>query len=132
MTPGQTGQFRILVVEDEVLIAIEIEDTLLDMGCVVVGPAGKLSTALRLAADEMLDGAILDVNINGGTVFPVAEKLLERGIPFVLASGYSNWALPELMRNHPRLNKPYTTADLKTMVKTFRAQMTSRTIALEK
>ena len=119
MTSDETGRCRILVVEDEALIAIEIGDTLKDLGYVVVGPTGKLSVALRLATDEMLDGAILDVTINGGTVFPVAEKLLERGIPFALASGYANWALPEGMRNHPRLNKPYSTAELEAQVRLF-------------
>ena len=90
---------RVLVVEDETLIAVEIEETLRELGCVVVGAVGKLDAALRLAAEEALDAAILDVAIRGGHVFPVAERLLARGVPFVLASGYGDWALPETLRD---------------------------------
>ena len=103
---------RVLVVEDDMLIAIHIEDALRDLGCVVVGPVGKLDAALRMANDEILDAAILDVNIRGGHVFPVAERLQARGIPFALASGYGDWALPEAFRNQPRLTKPFTEQEL--------------------
>jgi len=102
-----------MVVEDEWLIASEIEDVLLSMQCEVVGPVARLAEALKLASDEALDAAILDVTINGGQVFPVAEKLLERGIPFLLSSGYGDWALPENMRDRPRLTKPFAIADLR-------------------
>jgi len=104
---------RVMVVEDEWLIASEIEDVLLSMQCEVVGPVARLAEALKLASDEALDAAILDVTINGGQVFPVAEKLLERGIPFLLSSGYGDWALPENMRDRPRLTKPFAIADLR-------------------
>jgi CheY-like chemotaxis protein len=108
---------RILVVEDETLIAVVIEETLQELGCVVVGVVGKLDAALRLAADEALDAAILDVAIRGGPVFPVAEQLLARGVPFVLASGYGDWALPETLRDQPRLTKPFTRHDLEQQVR---------------
>jgi DNA-binding response OmpR family regulator len=78
---------RILVVEDEMFIAVLIEEVLQKLGFVVVGPVGRLDAALRLASREALDGAILDVTIRGGLVFPVAETLLARGMPFVLATG---------------------------------------------
>ncbi|MGI4946928.1 MAG: response regulator [Janthinobacterium lividum] len=94
------------------LIAIHIEEALRDLGCVVVGPVGKLDAAVRIADCEVLDAAILDVNIRGGHVFPVAERLRARGIPFALASGYGDWALPEAFRNQPRLTKPFTEQEL--------------------
>ena len=110
---------RILVVEDEVLIAMQIEEILLDLGCVVVGAVGRLDAALELAADQALDAAILDVNILGGLVYPVAERLSARGIPFMLASGYSNWALPEPLRDLPRLMKPFRRRDLENGVRSL-------------
>ena len=94
------------------LIAVCIEEVLLQLGCVVVGPVGKLDAALEIADTEALDAAILDVNIRGGRVFPVAERLRERGIPFALASGYGDWALPETFQNLPRLIKPFTVREL--------------------
>lgn len=102
---------RVLVVEDETLIAMDIEAALQALGCAVIGPTGKLETALQLANSD-LDAAILDVTIRGGKVFPVAERLLALGIPFVLASGYGDWALPEHLRDQPRLTKPFTPAEL--------------------
>ncbi len=110
-TAGLAG-LRVLVVEDDMLIAIYIEDALRDLGCVVVGPVGKLDAAMRMADCEVLDAAILDVNIRGGHVFPVADRLRARGIPFALASGYGDWALPEAFRNQPRLTKPFTEQEL--------------------
>ena len=108
---------RVLVVEDEILIAIEIEDTLKALGCEVVGLVGKLDEALELAVNAAIDAAILDVRIRGGDVFPVAEKLLERNIPFILSSGYGDWALPEALRGRPRLTKPFTPAELEVQVR---------------
>ena len=117
MTSDSLAGCRVLVVEDETLIAVEIEETLRELGCVVVGAVGKLDAALRLAAEEALDAAILDVAIRGGHVFPVAERLLARGVPFVLASGYGDWALPETLRDQPRLTKPFTRHDLEQQVR---------------
>lgn len=118
MAVASLAGFRVLVVEDEMLIGLMIEDTLQELGCVVVGPVGKLDAALRLATGEVLDVAILDVNIRGGHVYPVAEQLRARGVPFVLASGYEDWALDEAFRNQPRLNKPFSAKDLEEQVKT--------------
>jgi DNA-binding response OmpR family regulator len=116
MTINSLAGCRILIVEDETLIAVMIEEVLQDLGCVVVGPVGRLDDALRLARDEAVDAAILDVTIRGGFVYPVAEQLLSRRIPFVLASGYGNWALPEALRDQPRLTKPFTSRELEEQV----------------
>ncbi len=98
------------------MIALHIEEALQSLGCVVVGPVGKLHVALRLAAGEPLDAAILDVTIRGGQAFPVAEQLMSRDIPFVFASGYGDCALPEAFRDQPRLTKPFTIRELEARV----------------
>ena len=116
-TPINLAGQRILVVEDDMLIAVLIEQTLQELGCVVVGPVGKLEAALRLAVSEALDAAILDVNIRGGLVYPVAGQLRTRGVPFALASGYGDWALPEAFRYQPRLTKPFTCEELEAQVR---------------
>lgn len=103
---------RILVVEDETLIAVLLEEVLFSLGCTVVGPVSKLVAAVELAKEEQLDAAILDVTVRGGSIFPAAEILLERGIPFVFATGYGDWALPDAFRGKPVLKKPFTFQDL--------------------
>jgi DNA-binding response OmpR family regulator len=103
---------RVLVVEDEMTIVLLIEDALLEIGAEVIGPAARLDVALRLAREALIDAAILDVNIQGGNIYPVADVLAERRIPFVFCSGYSDWALEERHRDRPRLTKPYSTREL--------------------
>lgn len=112
MSAVQSTKRRILVVEDETLIAMTFESVLRKLGCEIVGPVGKLETAMQMAREETLDAAILDVNIRGGRVFPVAEVLQARNVPFVLASGYGDWALPEAFRDLPRLTKPFGSDDV--------------------
>lgn len=108
MTGGNLEGRRILVVEDSPLIAIVLQDMLQDMGCSVAGPTGNLANAAELAEREKLDAAIIDINIRGAKVFPVADLLAQRDIPFLLASGYADWTLPEHLRERPRLTKPYS------------------------
>jgi len=115
-TSGLAG-YRILVVEDEMLLALFVEAVLHDLGCIVVGPVSKLDVAVRLASEETLDAAVLDVNIRGGDVFPAAEHLAARGIPFVLASGYGDWTLPAAWQGKPRLTKPFTAGELEEHVR---------------
>ncbi len=107
---------KVLVVEDEMIIALGIEEALLDLGAQVVGPAARLDAALQLAREACIDAAILDINIRGGNSYAVADILAERGIPFVFCSGYSDWALEERHRDRPRLTKPYSSQDLKNRV----------------
>ena len=103
---------RIFVVEDEMLIVIQVEELLHSLGCVIVGPVSTLEAAVRMAREEQIDAAILDVTIRGGQVFPVAEVLLDRDIPFVFTSGYGAWALPAAFRDKPQLHKPFTPHEL--------------------
>jgi CheY-like chemotaxis protein len=99
--------FRILLVEDEVLVALALEDMLIEMGCEVVGPAHSVSEALKLVDSLEIDGAILDVNLGGQRVYPVADVLAARHIPFVFVTGYGSAGLRDLDRNRPVLQKPY-------------------------
>jgi CheY-like chemotaxis protein len=96
---------RIMVVEDEMLVAMELESLLAEQGCAVVGPAPTADRALALLDDGLPDAAILDVNLNGHTAIPVAAALSARGVPFLLATGYGNSLQPEL-KGAPRVDKP--------------------------
>jgi DNA-binding response OmpR family regulator len=122
MSENESARHRILVVEDEMLIAMVIEDAVHDSGGQVVGPAATLEKALKLVEEEEFDAAILDVTIRGGKVYPVAERLLKRGVPFVFASGYGDWALPAELRDKPRLTKPFTAAALEEQIRLLYGQ----------
>ncbi len=103
---------RVLVVEDEFLLACSLADDVESLGFVVVGPYADLPRAREAARTEPFDVALLDVNINGEMVFPLAEDLLARGVPFLLMTGYGVQDLPEKFRTLPRLTKPYDPAAL--------------------
>ena len=98
---------RILVVEDEFMVAALLQDRLVDLGCDVVGPASNIEEALELLATEQIDAAVLDVNISGRMVFPVADALAERKVPFVFATAYGGAGLVEPHAERTVLNKPY-------------------------
>ena len=105
-------RLRILVVEDEMLVAMNIEDMLLDLGHEVAGLASRLEPALSLAREADFDLAMLDVNLAGEPSFPVAEILVERGIPFLFATGYGAGGIAEAHRDRPVLEKPFRAQDL--------------------
>jgi DNA-binding NarL/FixJ family response regulator len=96
---------RVMIVEDEMLVAMELENLLAEQGCAVVGPAPTADRALALLGEGLPDAAILDVNLNGHTAVPVAMALSAQGVPFVLATGYGNALQPEL-KGAPRVDKP--------------------------
>jgi len=104
---------RILVVEDSPVVADACGDMLRDMGCVAVGPATNMAAALQMSGEEEIDAAIVDINIRGGKSFPVLKILHDRGVPFLLTSGYADWSMPEEWREQPRLAKPYTPNQLR-------------------
>jgi len=114
-----TPRPRILVVEDEMLIGMLLEDMLIDMGHEVVGIVPRVNEALASVQEKAFDAAILDVHLNGQTAFPVAEALIERGIPFVFATGYGERGLPEKYQGCPVLQKPFSKDDLERMLKTL-------------
>lgn len=99
---------RLLIVEDEFIIAFDLAQTLEDLGMAIVGPAGTVSQALALVEAEgaHLDGAVLDVNLRDEQVFPVADALAARGIPFVFTTGYDAAILPARYADVPRCEKP--------------------------
>ena len=100
---------RVLIVEDESLVAMLLETILEDMGCVPVGPAATVDEGLRMAS-EPVDAALLDVNVAGRQVFPIAQALKDRGVPFVFSTGYGEGGLPDEWRGHSTLQKPFTEA----------------------
>jgi len=107
---------KVLVVEDESLVALDIENMLEEMGCTVVASVPRLVKALDLASRLDLDLAVLDINLAGEVVYPLAFRLAERGIPFVFSTGYSTADLPIELRDRPILRKPVMPANLKRAV----------------
>jgi CheY-like chemotaxis protein len=98
---------RVLIVEDELMIRMLLEGMLTDLGHTVAAEAGTIEEALKLARETDFDVAVLDVNLNNRPITPVAELLVERGVPFVFASGYGQRGVPEAYRNSPTLQKPF-------------------------
>jgi len=100
---------RVLIVEDESLVAMLLETILADLGCDVVGPESNIEDGLNAVADVAgLDAALLDVNVAGREIFPVAEALKAKGVPFVFSTGYGEAGLPEHWRGNPTVQKPFT------------------------
>jgi len=98
---------RILVIEDELMIRMLLQDMLADLGHTLAGEAGRVDEAVTLAKQGDFDVAILDVNLNGQPISPVVEVLVERGLPFVFATGYGSRGVPEPYRKMPTLQKPF-------------------------
>ena len=107
---------RILLVEDQFLIAMEVEGVLRDLGAEVVGPFARLEPALGAVHREELDGAVLDVRLDGDTTEPVAAVLISQGVPVVLTTGHEADQLPPGLRHLPRLQKPFEERDLRDML----------------
>lgn len=105
---------RILVVEDETIVAMMVEDMLTDLGCVVVQVAASVEAGLAVATSPRvaLDGAVLDVNLSGTKVFPVADALAARGVPFIFATGYGATAVIARYPNTPVIAKPFDAQQL--------------------
>ena len=103
---------RVLVVEDEMMVSMLIEDMLADLGCLVVGPASRLEDAIELIKGVDIDCAVLDVNLGGQPIFPLADILRDRGAPFAFATGYGDAGLRDVDRGSPVLQKPFREVDL--------------------
>ena len=99
---------RALVIEDEMLVLMQIEDMLGDLGCRSIAVAGNVETALECIAANKFDLATLDVNLDGTKSYAVAEALEEEHIPFAFATGYGEKGVDEGYGDHPVLNKPFT------------------------
>lgn len=104
---------RVLVVEDDALIGMAVAQSAERCGCVVVGPITRLETGLRTAQTADLEGAILDIDLDSEQVWPIAEILQRRKVPFILVSGYSSTEVPECYWRVPLVSKPLTDAALR-------------------
>jgi CheY-like chemotaxis protein len=109
---GALAYRRVLIVEDEYFLADDMAQALEKLGAQVVGPVPTTGAALELLSDKPVDAAILDINLKGQMVFPVADTLREQGVPFVFATGYDENAVPEDYRDVPRWEKPFRPEDL--------------------
>jgi DNA-binding response OmpR family regulator len=110
---------RVLLVEDEMLVAFLIEGYLREFGCEIVGPVSRVAKALRMVEAETFDLALLDINLAGEEVYPVASQLKARGVPFVLLSGYGPDRLRDEWIGSPILSKPIQSEALKASIETL-------------
>ena len=94
-------------------MALQLEDMLSDLGCAVIGPAARVHQALDLLNGQRVDAAVLDLNVAGELVYPVAEALTRRGVPFIFATGYGASGLTEPYRSRPVLQKPFLLTQLR-------------------
>jgi len=104
---GERQRQRILVVEDEPILAITLQDMLEELGYAVVGPAFRIAAAVQLAEEAAIDAAVLDVNVGDGDSYGVAARLRERGIPYLFATGYGREGLKPGHERARVLSKPY-------------------------
>ena len=107
MTASQPTGGSVFLVEDEVMIRMMVADMLEELGYRVAAEAGDVAEAIQLAETTEFDIAILDVNVNGKVISPVAEVVARRGRPFIFATGYGAQGLPEEYRDRPTLQKPF-------------------------
>jgi CheY-like chemotaxis protein len=103
---------KILVVEDEMMIAMLIEDMLDEFGCKLVGPATNVPRALELIARENVEIAVLDLNLDGQNTYAIADALQQKNVPFIFATGYGSTGLRQEYGNRPVLQKPFQARDL--------------------
>lgn len=101
---------RVLLLEDEMLVCMDIEDMLLGLGCEVVGPAARVQQALEILGSTEVDVAILDVNLGPETSYPVAERLALMNVPFIFSTGHAT--LENGLEERPRLQKPFSCEQL--------------------
>jgi DNA-binding response OmpR family regulator len=111
-TCNRLAGWRVLLIEDESLVAMLLEDALVGVGCEVIGLASRFYDAEQKAKSLSFDVAVLDVNLNGKQTLPIAEILLGRGIPFVFATGYGVGFRPAHFETVPVLQKPFEQHEL--------------------
>jgi len=111
---------RVLVVEDDFLVALTTMDVLESIGCKIVGPAARLAAAIQLVQSESLDATVLDINISGEMIWPVAEELQRRGIPFLFLTAYPQLSIvPKFFATVARLEKPLVKNHLLNHIRTM-------------
>jgi CheY-like chemotaxis protein len=107
MTAKRPQGGSVFLVEDEVMIRMMVADMLAELGYSIAAEAGEISEAIKLAQSADFDLAILDVNVNGKVISPVADLIKARNRPFIFATGYGSSGLPEEYRDRPSLQKPF-------------------------
>ena len=120
MVTSLQQSYSVFLVEDEVMIRMMVADMLEELGHSIAGEAGEIGQAIRLAQSTEFELAILDVNVNGHMITPVAEVIKARNLPFIFATGYGAAGVPAEYRDRPTLQKPFLTEKL--------AEMISRTL----
>jgi DNA-binding response OmpR family regulator len=125
MTATRLPRGSVFLVEDEVMIRMMVADMLEELGFSVAAEAGEINEAMRLAQSTHFDLAILDVNVNGKVISPVAELIKARNRPFIFATGYGSSGLPEEYRDRPALQKPF---QLETLAKMIDAALKDATV----
>jgi CheY-like chemotaxis protein len=118
MTSARPPAGNVFLVEDEVMIRMMVADMLVELGYSVAAEAGEISEAMKLAQSADFDIAILDVNVNGKMISPVAELIHARNRPFIFATGYGSSGLPEEYRDRPALQKPFQLETLARVIET--------------
>jgi len=119
---AELSGMKIMVVEDEFLIAMASADLLTDSGYTVAGPVSSVKQGMRLIEQETVDGAILDINLRGEMVFPLADVLAERSVPFVHVTGYGK-LLRACNHGRPVLQKPYSNQELLKIIGEWRPRL---------
>ena len=122
MTETRPPGGSVFLVEDEVMIRMMVADMLEELGYSVAAEAGEIKEAIRLAQSTDFDLAILDVNVNGKVISPVADLIKARNLPFIFATGYGSSGLPEEYRDRPALQKPF---QLETLAQVIASTMKS-------
>lgn len=112
VTDVNLSNLTVLIVEDEPLIAMSLEDALIDRGVACLGPAGSVSAALEMIEAGGFDIALLDVNLRGERVDAVADRLAGAGIPFIFTTGHGAEGLPDAHRTRPVIGKPFRDIDI--------------------
>lgn len=107
---------RIFLVEDEVMVSWALEQAIVSLDCIVVGPAARVKQALAMIETEVFDAAVLDINLNGEKSYPVADALIARGTPFVFSTGYNRDSTPHGYEGLPSLQKPFSIPELRDML----------------
>jgi CheY-like chemotaxis protein len=116
-----SGGQRVLVVEDEAIVAVFLEEVLEELGHEVAGIVSRLEEAMARANDRDFDLAILDVHLAGLDVYPFADALASRDIPFIFTTGLDKHVIPEHLRDRPTLQKPFRAEDLSRIIATLMA-----------
>jgi CheY-like chemotaxis protein len=122
MNAGPNAKSRILLVEDEALIAMLMEDMLAELDCEVSATVGQLDEAVRVAGTQHFDVAFIDVNLRGVPAWPLADVLRTRGIPFAFVTGYGSAGTAAAHADVPVLQKPFRVQDLEAVLQRLRSQ----------